>query len=105
MESGRACDRLVIKVDRRHCPHCQRLLSMKTFKIHKRLYYDAEKKLWKTSDDNNECIEDTDSECSSPPCPVSQDDLSCLMDSDVHSPPQIPGMCKSFKVATTLIAF
>lgn len=27
------------KTDRRSCPHCHQLVSLKTFKTHKRLYY------------------------------------------------------------------
>ena len=34
-------ERTVIKVDRRCCPHCDRSVSLKTYKAHRRLYYDA----------------------------------------------------------------
>ncbi len=31
------------KTDRRACPHCNELLSLKTYKTHKRLFYDEER--------------------------------------------------------------
>lgn len=37
-ESGVANLQL-FKTNRRTCPHCQQLVSMKTYKTHKRLYY------------------------------------------------------------------
>lgn len=30
----------------RHCPHCDNLLNVKTFKEHKRLFFDRDTKLW-----------------------------------------------------------
>ena len=33
-------------VERRHCPHCGKYLSFKTFKAHKRLYYDPNGSTW-----------------------------------------------------------
>lgn len=77
--------RHVIKVDRRHCPHCQCLVSVKTFKIHKRLFYDEERKLWNHRDSDGG-HSDIESDCSSPPLSVNRDDLE-LMDSDIASPP------------------
>lgn len=29
----------IFKTDRRTCPHCQQLVSLKTYKTHKRLFY------------------------------------------------------------------
>lgn len=31
---------------RRFCPHCQEMLSFKTYKFHKRLYYDKVEYTW-----------------------------------------------------------
>ena len=38
------CKRL--RTDHRFCPHCNELLSYKTFRAHKRLYYDEHKDEW-----------------------------------------------------------
>ena len=38
--------RKTLKVDRRHCPHCDELVSIKTYKVHKRQYYDADSGHW-----------------------------------------------------------
>ena len=35
-----------IKISRRYCPHCKETLSYKTFRTHKRLYYDAVQSVW-----------------------------------------------------------
>ena len=76
-------NRRIIRVDRRHCPHCQRLVSVKTFKVHKRLFYDEERKTWITCDNQSS---DVESNCSSPPQSITQDDLA-PMDPDIDSPP------------------
>ena len=36
----------LVRTDRRFCPHCNKLLSYKTFRAHKRLYYDEFKDEW-----------------------------------------------------------
>ena len=50
-----------LKVQRKLCPHCNKDVSMKTFKSHKRKFYDADSKRWliKESFRNNpNCEED-----------------------------------------------
>lgn len=37
-------------VNRRYCPHCNKNLSLKTYKAHKRLYFDRVTKEWRTTD-------------------------------------------------------
>ena len=48
MEEGRSTDlgseelpgvKMQYKSDRRTCPHCKQLVSLKTYKTHKRLFY------------------------------------------------------------------
>ena len=34
------------RTDQRYCPHCSRVLGYKTFKSHKRLYYNSETEDW-----------------------------------------------------------
>lgn len=38
-EEGSGAGRQPYKTDRRTCPHCQELVSVKTFKTHRRLFY------------------------------------------------------------------
>ena len=35
-------------IERRHCPHCSKFVSLKTYKAHKRVYYDSDSDLWQT---------------------------------------------------------
>lgn len=42
-------NREVLRVERRLCQHCGQSLSMKTYKAHKRLFFDAEDDTWVTS--------------------------------------------------------
>ena len=74
-----------LKVQRKLCPHCNKDVSMKTFKSHKRKFYDADSKRWliKESFRNNlNCEEDN---IKLPPAlPAFEDDSqeisSCLSD-------------------------
>ena len=34
------------RTDRRHCPHCNKWLSLKTYKNHKRKFYDLKSDYW-----------------------------------------------------------
>lgn len=43
-----SCDRRFLVVSRRICPHCGKSVSFKTFKAHKRLYYDSFHDKWLT---------------------------------------------------------
>ena len=38
--------RQVLHVERRTCPHCYNLVSLKTFKAHKRRFFDAVRGQW-----------------------------------------------------------
>lgn len=55
-------DRLLLRVERRLCNHCNEYLSFKTYKAHKRLYYNYSTDQWisigKASHSGNAC--DTD---------------------------------------------
>ena len=55
--------RKILRVERRTCPHCDCLLSLKTFKTHKRRYFDAISGRWLKAID--ELTEDSEPE---PPC-------------------------------------
>ena len=48
-ESEFTSDRSVLHVSRRVCPHCSQSVSFKTFKAHKRLYYDSGRDHWLTT--------------------------------------------------------
>lgn len=41
-------ERVCLRVERRHCPHCKKYLSLKTYKAHKRLYFDRNDNVWLT---------------------------------------------------------
>ena len=41
--------RRIIQVEKRLCPHCNKILSFKTFKAHKRLHFDALSGKWQVS--------------------------------------------------------
>ena len=56
------CKRL--RTDERFCPHCSKLLSYKTFRAHKRLYYDDIKDQWHQVSGE----EPVESEDEIPPC-------------------------------------
>lgn len=45
-ESQSVSTRKIIKVSKRYCPHCQETLSYKTYRIHKRLYFDSYRSSW-----------------------------------------------------------
>lgn len=43
--------RRVLVVDRRWCDHCEESLSLKTYKKHKKLYYNKETRKWIKKDE------------------------------------------------------
>ncbi len=65
--------RVILRVDRRFFPHCQEYLSFKTFKIHKRLYYNSGRDRWisKYYQDNTGEIPDIGDETSDETPPIS----------------------------------
>ena len=52
--------RRVLKVDRRTCPHCDKNVSFKTYRLHKRLYYNSSLCTWITADGPSGSVEDND---------------------------------------------
>lgn len=38
--------RPILRINRRVCPHCNQIVSLKTYKAHKRLFYDIESAKW-----------------------------------------------------------
>ena len=43
------------RLSHRHCPHCNKVLNVKTFKDHKRLFFDRDTKSWhKAANPSNE---------------------------------------------------
>ena len=46
LDSDSASSRRLIQIQKRHCPHCNKIVSFKTFKAHKRLHYDSHAKQW-----------------------------------------------------------
>lgn len=50
--------RRTLKVDRRICPHCDKNVSFKTYRLHKRLFYDSSVGTWITADSPGGSAED-----------------------------------------------
>lgn len=74
-----------LKVETRWCPHCKQNLLLKTYKAHKRVYYDPAKHQWVTK--TSSLVEGPSSDCEyyseSPPL-LSDDDS--IMDVSIMSP-------------------
>ena len=65
---GSEVGRRMLRIERRHCPHCSRNVSLKTFKMHKRLYYDDECDKWLVSGgscDSRKSSSESELECDS----------------------------------------
>lgn len=59
-------ERHVLHVARRHCPHCNKYISLKTFKAHRRLYHNSENGEWYTIHKSRfEVEEESSSACES----------------------------------------
>ena len=71
-------ERRIHKVNRRLCPHCDKNVSYKTYKSHKRLYFDTTSGAWIINRDDNNLSN-----------PHEFPDLSESMDAE--SPPGSPG--------------
>ena len=70
-----------IKISRRYCPHCKENLSYKTFRTHKRLYYDSVKSVWHEEFPLRACAD-----IHVPPPPCSPPGLSPLLDVTENEP-------------------
>lgn len=68
--------RRVLRVERRTCPHCDTPVSLKTFKAHKRRFFDATRGQWLDT------INDSQSEHAESPPP--------LMPHEPSTTPEIP---------------
>ena len=81
--------REIVRVNRRHCPHCDRYVS---YKAHKRLYFQSLTGDWSTCTSESTMPQDTGDERSeSPPIslgqasPISNDDLQLSFESFMTS--------------------
>ena len=68
-----------LRTDRRFCPHCSKSLSLKTFKAHKRRFYNSQSEVWYKS----QWMSETQSLASS--------SSSSLEDLELYSPPDAIG--------------
>lgn len=52
MDASRSEEHRTVRTSRRLCPHCDQCVSFKTYKAHRRLYYDPASDRWlgKTAD-------------------------------------------------------
>ncbi len=61
--------RRIVRVDRRHCLHCDRSVSIKTYKAHKRLYFNSSSRNWSVRlRSTNESSQGSSDERSESPC-------------------------------------
>lgn len=67
-EEDSVCERPLLKVNRRHCPHCDRYVSIKTFKAHKRLHFDPGSSTWSVC--FHEATSQSDNDSDSPPSSI-----------------------------------
>lgn len=70
------------RVDRRVCPHCDKSVSYKTYKAHKRLYYDAFGDTWTRTTSERENSDVVESE--SPPRVVANTVVDPLEPEDIN---------------------
>ena len=78
--TDKGSSRKILVVERRWCPHCSQHLSLKTYKAHKRMYYDQATCQWfakltfnvEVQDDDSS--DSTDNEYYSESPPQSEDD-------------------------------
>ena len=77
-----------LHVERRHCPHCQQHVSLKTYKAHRRLYHNADSGVWESIDSSSFLVAQAGEE-SPPRCDHGEKHYS---DEDPFSPPHDFGM-------------
>ena len=95
--------REIVGVNRRHCPHCDRSVSIKTYKAHKRLYFQSLTGDWSTCTMESATMPQGtmtgDEESDSPPIslgrasPISNDDLQLSFGSFMTSEVGPEGRC------------
>lgn len=89
-------------VERRRCPHCNQNLSLKTYKAHKRRYYDRVNDIWltKTAKEQPDNFESSDTE--SPPS-ICENDYESMDDGDTYlSPPPSPQRQSKYSVLISM---
>lgn len=80
MEDGRR----FLRVERRHCPHCNKSLSLRTYKAHKRLHFDDASNVWVSSADQ---LQEQDADESPPPLESESDIENSETEQPDISPP------------------
>ena len=73
--------RQILRVERRTCPPCDSLVSLKTYKAHKRRYFDSVNQQWFTS---RTIYDGQVDNAETPPCLVPEP-------IETHEPTDIPG--------------
>ena len=71
------------KVSRRVCPHCRKSVSFKTYKAHRRHFYDSSADQWLLNEEDNQDIHDGDN----PPTSFGEshdDHMDCVPSLDYH---------------------
>lgn len=80
-------------VERRQCRHCNKSLSLKTYKAHKRRFYDSANDVWFTKESMTLQPENDSSDNESPPS-VSEMDYESMDEGNCYIPPSPPALSK-----------
>ena len=86
--------RKVLIVERRRCPHCDQNLSIKTYKAHKRRYYNLVNETWLTKE-VKKLQDDFDSSDNESPPSICENDCNSMDDDDDHNNLSPPNLCQS----------
>ena len=76
--------------ERRKCPHCNQNLSLKTFKAHKRCYYDRVNHTWLTKEKAKQLQDGFDSSDNESPPSICENNYESMDDDNNYLPPSSP---------------
>ena len=80
-------ERKFVKVGKRYCPHCGETISYKTYRAHRRRYFDTHRSVWQEQTRSRQCIDLTPPGTSSSP-PSMDVSASPVLDTHIlESPP------------------
>lgn len=79
-----------LAVERRKCPHCNQNLSLKTFKAHKRRYYDRVNHTWLTKEKAKQLQDGFDSSDNESPPSICENNYESMDDDNNYLPPSSP---------------
>lgn len=85
--------RRVVRVERRFCPHCEQSISIKTYRVHKRRFFDGTTKQWiKESSSSTAPVYTDQSKATMSPSPAAIESPTRVLHRDEYSESFPPGM-------------